>query len=114
MKELDPLAFTVELGQFYEKSKTAGTVSVTMKRMTTARLIKAEKVNKEMPKGGKAVIENKGSDDVKYPCIVRATFKKAKISTIVAPDDFDKFQNAYSTIIRAYMDTLKKKDRSKK
>jgi hypothetical protein len=51
--------------------------------VTTARLIKAEKVKKEMPKGGQAVIENKGSDDVKYPCIVRATYKKAKISTIV-------------------------------
>ncbi|KAG1087241.1 hypothetical protein G6F42_020680 [Rhizopus arrhizus] len=114
MKELDPLAFTVELGQFYEKSKTAGNVSVTMKRMTANRLIKTSKVKKEMPKGGSAVVANAEAEDVQYPCLVRAVYKKNKISTIIAPDDFDRFQNAYSTIIRAYMDTLKKKDRSKK
>ncbi|KAI8334475.1 signal recognition particle, SRP9/SRP14 subunit [Blakeslea trispora] len=112
MKDLDPLTFTVELGQFYEKSKTAGTVAVTMKRMTETRLLKASKVKKEMPKGGAAVIENK--DETQYPCLVRAVYRKNKISTIIAPEDFDRFQNAYSTIIRAYMDTLKKKDRSKK
>ncbi|KAI8644611.1 signal recognition particle, SRP9/SRP14 subunit [Parasitella parasitica] len=114
MKDLDPLAFTVELGQFYEKSKTAGTVSVTIKRMTAAKLIKASKIKKEMPKGGSAVVANTENDTVEYPCLVRAVYKKNKISTIIAPDDFDKFQNAYSTIIRAYMDSLKKKDRSKK
>ncbi|KAG1151900.1 hypothetical protein G6F37_004218 [Rhizopus arrhizus] len=113
MRELDPLAFTVELGQFYEKSKTTGNVSVTMKRMTATRLIKASKIKKEMPKGGDAVVNN-DSQDIQYPCLVRATFKNQKISTIVAPEDITKFQNAYSTVIRAYMDTLKKKDRSKK
>ncbi|KAI9487093.1 MAG: signal recognition particle 14-like protein [Benjaminiella poitrasii] len=114
MKELDPLAFTVELGQFYEKSKTTGNVYVTMKRMTEKRLIRASKNKKEMPKGGDAVVGNADKDNVQYPCLVRATFKKNKISTIIAPYDFDKFQNAYGTILRAYMDTLKKRDRSKK
>ncbi|KAG2233906.1 signal recognition particle, SRP9/SRP14 subunit [Thamnidium elegans] len=121
MKDLDVLAFTVELGEFYEKSKTAGTVSVTMKRMTAPRLVMTSKVKKVMPKGGELVVENPTRDDVKYPCLVRAVYRKQKISTIVqynfilvSPDDFDRFQNAYSTIIRAYMDSLKKKDRSKK
>ncbi|KAI8092248.1 signal recognition particle, SRP9/SRP14 subunit [Gilbertella persicaria] len=115
MKDLDLLAFTVELGQLYEKSKTAGTVSVTMKRMTGKRLIKASKVKKEMPKGGAAVVNStEEKDAIEYPCLVRAVYKKNKISTIIAPEDFDRFQNAYGTIIRAYMDTLKKKDRSKK
>lgn len=84
-----------------------------MKRMTATRLIKASKVKKEMPKGGDAVVNN-DNQDIQYPCLVRATFKNQKISTIVAPEDITKFQNAYSTVIRAYMDTLKKKDRSKK
>ncbi|KAI9273755.1 hypothetical protein BY458DRAFT_155134 [Sporodiniella umbellata] len=83
-----------------------------MKRMTAARLLKASKVKKEMPKGGDAVIQ--GKEDVQYPCLVRASYKNKKISTIVAPKDSARFQNAYSTVIRAYMDTLKKKDRSKK
>ncbi|KAI9364291.1 signal recognition particle, SRP9/SRP14 subunit [Pilaira anomala] len=114
MKDLDILAFTVELGQFYEKSKTAGTVAVTMKRMTGPRLVMVSKVKKALPKGGEAVVSAPKKDDVQYPCLVRAVYKKQKISTIVAPEDFDRFQNAYSTIIRAYMDSLKKKDRSKK
>ncbi|KAI7901889.1 signal recognition particle, SRP9/SRP14 subunit [Cokeromyces recurvatus] len=114
MKELDPLTFTVELGQFYEKSKTSGNVYVTMKRMTEEKLIKVAKMKKEIPRGGDAVIGNLDIDNVQYPCLVRATYKKNKISTIIAPDDFNRFQNAYSTIIRAYMDTLKKRDRSKK
>ncbi|KAI8973566.1 signal recognition particle, SRP9/SRP14 subunit [Mycotypha africana] len=115
MKEVDPITFTVELGHLYEKSLTSGTVSVTMKRMTVDRLIKASKVKKEMPKGGQEVVDNKDKKDtIQYPCIVRAVYKKVKISTIVAPADFDRFQNAYSTVIRAYMDTLKKKERAKK
>ncbi|KAI8978369.1 signal recognition particle, SRP14 subunit [Pilobolus umbonatus] len=106
--------FTVELGQFYEKSKTTGMVSVTMKRMTADRLKRAAKVKKVMPKGGETVVENPTSTDIQYPIIYRATYKKSKISTIVSPDEMEKFQHAYATVIRAYMDTLKKKERAKK
>lgn len=37
-----------------------------------------------MPKGGSAVVANAEKDDVSYPCLVRAVFKKHKISTIVS------------------------------
>ncbi|KAI7858874.1 signal recognition particle, SRP9/SRP14 subunit [Circinella umbellata] len=116
MKELDPTAFTVELGRFYEKSRVNGTVSVTMKRMTERRLYKASRVKKEIPKGGEAILDKNRmkDDDIEYPCLVRATYKDKKISTIVAPNELDRFQNAYSTVIRAYMDSLKKKERTRK
>lgn len=37
-----------------------------------------------MPKGGSAVVANPQADDVQYPCLVRAVYKKNKISTIVS------------------------------
>jgi signal recognition particle subunit SRP14 len=52
--------------------------------VTATRLVKASKVKKEMPKGGSAVIANSEKDNVNYPCLVRAVFKKHKISTIVS------------------------------
>ncbi|KAI7868082.1 signal recognition particle, SRP9/SRP14 subunit [Spinellus fusiger] len=113
MRELDPIAFTVELGKLYEQSKTTGTVAVTIKRMTHARLKKVLQIKKNLPKGGSHVMENEGPT-VEYPCLIRAAYKQTKISTTVSVDEFSKFQAAYSTIIRAYMDTLKKKERVKK
>ncbi|KAI8381555.1 signal recognition particle, SRP14 subunit [Radiomyces spectabilis] len=114
MKELDPVTFTVELGRFYEATRGSGAVSVTMKRMTAHRLTRAKKISKMVPKSADKVLETKVDEDVQYPTLVRATYKDKKISTMVSPDDFEKFQNAYSTVIRAYMDALKKKTRTKK
>ncbi|KAI9489160.1 signal recognition particle, SRP9/SRP14 subunit [Zychaea mexicana] len=116
MKDLDPIAFTVELGRFYEQSRVNGTVSVTMKRMTERRLLKASRVKKEIPKGGETILDKNSmkDDDIEFPCLVRATYKSSKISTIVPPNELEKFQNAYSTVIRAYMDSLKKKERTRK
>lgn len=37
-----------------------------------------------MPKGGSAVVANAEADEVQYPCLVRAVYKKNKISTIVS------------------------------
>ncbi|KAI9310920.1 signal recognition particle, SRP9/SRP14 subunit [Dichotomocladium elegans] len=115
MKELDPVAFTVQLGRLYEQSRKSGTVSVTMKRMTERRVVMATKTKKETPKGGEAVLDKtRNPEDVQYPCLVRATFKNTKLSTVVPVEDLDKFQNAYTTVIKAYMDSLKKKERTRK
>ncbi|KAL0073431.1 signal recognition particle, SRP9/SRP14 subunit [Phycomyces blakesleeanus] len=115
MRDLDPIAFTVELGKFYELSKESGTVAVTMKRMTPERLAITLKVKKQLPKGGQdAMKKTDDASTLRYPCLVRATYKTKKISTTVSVDEFDRFQSAYSTVIRAYMDTLKKKERVKK
>ncbi|ORZ17084.1 signal recognition particle, SRP9/SRP14 subunit [Absidia repens] len=111
MKDVDPTTFTVELGKLYELSKVSGNVSVTMKRMNAKRLKMAYKTNKTMPKGGDLVVNGKSDE---YPTLIRATYKDTKISTIVSPIEFNKFQSTYATVIRAYMDTLKKKERTKK
>lgn len=56
---------------------------LTLLIVTAPRLVKASKVKKAMPKGGDAVVENATESDVQYPCLVRAVYKKNKISTIV-------------------------------
>ena len=54
--------------------------------MTERRLFKASRVKKEIPKGGEAILDKNRmeDDDTEYPCLVRATYKDKKISTIVS------------------------------
>lgn len=51
--------------------------------VTAPRLVIASKVKKAMPKGGDVVVQSPNKDDVQYPCLVRAVYRKQKISTIV-------------------------------
>ncbi|KAI8909417.1 hypothetical protein PhCBS80983_g00704 [Powellomyces hirtus] len=92
-------AFLSQLTKLYEKSKEKGTVYVTMKRY-------AYNVRKDP-----ATLAN---PDTEYPCLVRATSASTKISTLVNPQDTDRFHDAYTNIIKLHMDSLKKKERIKK
>nr|XP_009930117.1 PREDICTED: signal recognition particle 14 kDa protein [Opisthocomus hoazin] len=47
-------------------------------------------------------------------CLLRATDGKKKISTVVSSKEVNKFQMAYSNLLRANMDGLKKKDKKSK
>ncbi|GAB5586313.1 RNA-binding signal recognition particle subunit srp14 [Umbelopsis nana] len=53
-------------------------------------------------------------DNQEYLCLIRAKYKNENISTRVNGAEYEKFQQAYSNIIKAYMDALKKKDRKAK
>ncbi|CDH60887.1 predicted protein [Lichtheimia corymbifera JMRC:FSU:9682] len=114
MKHMEPNAFTTELAKLYEDSRKSGTgtVSVTMKRMTESRVNIAKKTMPKQDATGLTTRLELANDQ--YPCLVRASFKNKKISTVVAGDDLDKFHDAYTTVIKAYMDSLKKKERNKK
>ncbi|CAO3587477.1 unnamed protein product [Absidia cylindrospora] len=112
MKDIDPTTFTVELGKLYELSKVSGNVSVTMKRSNERTTIETGVQDEEdHAKGWRSCCQWKIDE---YPTLIRATYKDTKISTIVSPNEFNKFQSTYATVIRAYMDTLKKKERTKK
>ncbi|TPX63134.1 hypothetical protein SpCBS45565_g06853 [Spizellomyces sp. 'palustris'] len=52
--------------------------------------------------------------ETEYRCLVRAVGGSTKISTLVNPQDTDRFHDAYTNIIRLHMDSLKKKERTKK
>ncbi|XP_016329566.1 signal recognition particle 14 kDa protein [Sinocyclocheilus anshuiensis] len=47
-------------------------------------------------------------------CLLRASDGKNKISTVVNTKEVIKFQMAYSNLLRAHMDGLKKKDKKSK
>uniref|UniRef100_A0A9L0T5J2 Signal recognition particle 14 kDa protein n=1 Tax=Equus caballus TaxID=9796 RepID=A0A9L0T5J2_HORSE len=47
-------------------------------------------------------------------CLLRATDGKKKISTVVSSKEVNKFQMAYSNLLRANMDGLKKRDKKSK
>lgn len=94
--------------------------------VTAKRIKKAHAVKKTVPRGGEALLEqhklqkeNKDAmqvdedDTTTYPCLVRAKFKDTTLSTTVAPEDFLQFQESYRTVVIAYMNSLKKKDRKK-
>ena len=93
--ELDP--FLTELSKLFERTKTSGTVFLTMKRTNM-----------------KPLSSKKPTQPEDYKCLVRAKAGKRTISTIVAGKDQAKFQMSYTTILKARMDGLKKREKQKK
>eukprot|EP00959_Pyramimonas_sp_CCMP1952_P193890 4054510-Pyramimonas_sp.AAC.1 len=96
---LDTDKFLIELGKLYERNKSSGTVYITMKRTNMK------------PKPKKGATASGTSDD--YLCLVRATDGKKKISATVGAKDHMRFQAAYATLMKAHMDSLKKKDKKR-
>ncbi|CAJ0957660.1 unnamed protein product [Ranitomeya imitator] len=65
---------------------------------------------KPIPKKGHI----EGFEPADNKCLLRATDGKRKISTVVSSKEVNKFQMAYSNLLRANMDGLKKKDKKSK
>lgn len=97
MVALEPDPFLNELGKLFERNKKTGSLSVTMKRTN----MKSRNARKPDP-------------DAEYKCLIRATDGKKKITTEIGSKEQGRFQNSYSTILRAHMDALKKREKSKK
>ena len=93
--------FLTELTKFYQKAKTAGTVSVTMKRYDgrTKPVSRKQKKNEPIP-----------PEPNEYKCLMRASMGSRKISTVVSAKDVNKFQVAYSNLLRGNLE-LKKKEK---
>ncbi|NXR98972.1 SRP14 protein, partial [Oxylabes madagascariensis] len=98
------LQFLTELTRLFQKCRTSGSVFITLK--------KYDGRTKPVPRKGH--VESFEPADNK--CLLRATDGKKKISTVVS----DNFQvrkisgSAYSNLLRANMDGLKKKDKKSK
>ncbi|KAJ3092892.1 hypothetical protein HK102_000868 [Quaeritorhiza haematococci] len=73
-----------------------------------------EKGSKKKDDEQKLSEETVDEPDKEYPCLVRSVMGKSKISTLVQPNDTDRFHEAYTNIIKMHMDALKKKERPKK
>lgn len=51
---------------------------------------------------------------IEYRCLVRATDGKKTISTSLSAKDHQRFQASYSTVLKAHMNALKKRERKDK
>ncbi|NXD59290.1 SRP14 protein, partial [Corvus moneduloides] len=95
------LQFLTELTRLFQKCRTSGSVFITLK--------KYDGRTKPVPRKGH--VESFEPADNK--CLLRATDGKKKISTVVS-DNFKLERLAYSNLLRANMDGLKKKDKKSK
>ncbi|NXC51763.1 SRP14 protein, partial [Aleadryas rufinucha] len=95
------LQFLTELTRLFQKCRTSGSVFITLK--------KYDGRTKPVPRKGH--VESFEPADNK--CLLRATDGKKKISTVVS-DNFKLKRLAYSNLLRANMDGLKKKDKKSK
>jgi signal recognition particle subunit SRP14 len=96
--------FLTELTKFYQRAKTAGTVSVNMKRYDGR--------TKPVPKKDRNNIVPLSNEPHEYKCLFRANMGSKKLSTVVSAKDVNKFQVAYSNLIRGNIE-LKKKEKVK-
>ena len=96
--------FLTELTKFYQRAKTAGTVVVNMKRYDGR--------TKPVSKDPKKNIAPATSEHPEYRCLIRASMGSKKLSTVILAKDINKFQVAYSNLIRGNIE-LKKKEKSK-
>ncbi|MQL83669.1 hypothetical protein Taro_016166, partial [Colocasia esculenta] len=93
--------FLNELTSMYERNRDKGSVWVTLKRSS----LKCKAKKNKMQTAG---------ETIEYRCLVRATDGKRTISTSLSAKDHQRFQASYSTILKAHMDSLKKRERKDK
>lgn len=93
--------FLSELTKLYQRAQTAGTVQVTMKRYDgrTKPISRKAKKNQPVP-----------PEPAEYSCLIRAQSGSKKISTVINANNMNKFQVAYSNLLRGNIE-LKKKEK---
>jgi signal recognition particle subunit SRP14 len=113
--------FLLELTKLFQQQrvKNSGSLSLTMKRYDgrtkpKAKLTKKQRLelkkSSNLPNTPTTTTPTTSShDSVEYKCLVRAVYGSKKLSTIVSAKDINRFQLAYSNLLKANMDTLKKK-----
>ncbi|XP_023222308.1 signal recognition particle 14 kDa protein-like [Centruroides sculpturatus] len=96
---LENESFLSELTKLFQSGRTSGSVCITMKRYDgrTKPRPRASKLTQPLPPPSE------------FKCLFRATLGNKKISTVVNARDINKFQMAYSNVLKGNMDNLKKK-----
>ena len=118
--------FLLELTKLFQQQrvKNSGSLSLTMKRYDgrtkpPAKLTKKQRLEQKKSSASSgtthaASTASSSHDSVEYKCLVRAVYGSKKLSTIVSAKDINSFQLAYSNLLKANMDTLKKKVKESK
>ncbi|XP_012372009.1 signal recognition particle 14 kDa protein-like [Octodon degus] len=99
---LESEQFLSELTRLFPKCRASGRVFITLK--------KCDGRTRSIPKKGSV----EGCEPADNKCLLIATDGKKKVSTVVSSKEANKFQMAYSSLLRAKMDGLKKRDKKNK
>nr|ACO15047.1 Signal recognition particle 14 kDa protein [Caligus clemensi] len=113
---LDNEMFLSRLTLMFDKSRTKGHVDICMKRydgrtkpnprpVVVSKRSKKNAVKKPVPEGPVQPDE--------YMCLIRATCKHEKISSVIHSKDINKFQTAYCSLLKSHMDGLKRQKKVK-
>ncbi|KAK9702185.1 Signal recognition particle 14kD protein [Popillia japonica] len=89
-------AFLNELTKLFQKARNTGSVTMTFKRY--------DGHTKPKPRPGRPPLP----ESQEHMCIVRAKSRTKKISTVIHQKDINKFQVAYSSLLKGNLDGLKK------
>ncbi|XP_023940007.1 signal recognition particle 14 kDa protein [Bicyclus anynana] len=93
--------FLTELSKLFQKARTSGSVTMTMKRYDGR--------TKPHPRDGTPAVK-----DPEYKCLVRAQSRSKKISTVIEQGDVEKFTMAYSNLLKTSVNGLKRLKKPKK
>ncbi|XP_022907302.1 signal recognition particle 14 kDa protein [Onthophagus taurus] len=88
--------FLTELTKLFQKARQTGSVMMTFKRY--------DGYDKPIPRRGNPPLP----EPQEHMCIVRAKSRTKKISTVIHQKDINKFQVAYSSLLKGNLDGLKK------
>ncbi|XP_017778094.1 PREDICTED: signal recognition particle 14 kDa protein [Nicrophorus vespilloides] len=89
-------SFLTELTKLFQKSRLNGSVRMTFKRY--------DGNDKPIPREGKPPLP----EPSEYMCLIRAQSRSKKIATVINQKDINKFQVAYSSLLKGNLDGLKK------
>nr|XP_023019139.1 signal recognition particle 14 kDa protein [Leptinotarsa decemlineata] len=89
-------SFLTELRKLFQKARLDGSVTMTFKRYDGR--------NRPIPRPDRPPLP----DLREHMCLVRAKFRSEKIATVIHQKDVNKFQVAYSSLLKGSLDGLKK------
>ncbi|ENN70695.1 signal recognition particle 14 kDa protein [Dendroctonus ponderosae] len=98
---LENEAFLSELTKLFQKARLDGSVTMTFK--------KYDGHNCPTPRPSKPPLP----EPSEHMCLVRAKSRAKKIATVIHQKDVNKFQVAYSSLLKGNLDGLKKLKKSK-
>ncbi|CAF2647199.1 unnamed protein product [Rotaria sp. Silwood2] len=111
--------FLMELTKLFQQQrvKNSGSLSLVMKRYDGRAKPKPKLTKKQRLEKKPSSISHPTTHHetvVEYKCLVRAVYGSKKLSTVVSSKDINRFQLAYANLLKANMDSLKKKAKENK
>ncbi|KAJ8925562.1 hypothetical protein NQ315_009402 [Exocentrus adspersus] len=94
-------SFLSELTKLFQKARLDGSVTLTFKRYDGR--------DRPKPREGKPPLP----ESQEHMCLVRAKFRSKKIATVIHQKDVNKFQVAYSSLLKGNLDGLRKLKKTK-